>query len=90
MDKFVNISIIIGNSYNQEIKAGEEYLFKLQLNKRLMELKEIFYELFDENKLSEIKKYQFHTKKLIKIHDNNILNDFYEEGDHLFIYALLI
>lgn len=90
MDKTVTISIIIGNSYNQEIKAGESYSFKLQLNNKLKELKEIFYGHFDENKLSEIKKYEFYTKKIIKIHDNNILNDFYGEEENFFIYALLI
>lgn len=90
MDKTITISIIIGNSYNQEIKAGESYSFKLQLNNKLKELKEIFYDHLDENKLSEIKKYGFYTKKIIKIHDNNILNDFYEEEENFFIYALLI
>ena len=90
MNKTVTISIIIGNSYNQEIKAGESYSFELQLNNKLKELKEIFYDHLDENKLFEIKKYQFYTKKIIKIHDNNILNDFYEEEEDFFIYALLI
>ena len=63
MDKTVTISIIIGNSYNQEIKAGESYSFKLQLNNKLKELKEIFYIHFDENKLSEIKNMNFIQKK---------------------------
>jgi len=90
MDKSVTISIMIGNSYNQKIKAGESYSFNLQLNKKLKELKEFLYEHIDENKLSEIKKYEFYTKKIIKINDNNILSDFYEEEDNFFIYALLI
>lgn len=41
MDKTVTISIIIGNSYNHEIKAGKSYSFNLQLNKKLKELKNI-------------------------------------------------
>lgn len=41
MDKTVTISIIIGNSYNQEIKAGESYSFELQLNNKLKELKKL-------------------------------------------------
>ena len=86
------VSIRIGNSFNWEnITPGKTYDFKINKSTKISEVKRLFYEYFDEDTKNDIMRYQLYTKKIIMLHDDNIINDVIIDGDdeEILLYAIV-
>lgn len=85
----INITIKIGNTRdNNLIVVGQSYFFTMKRNTLIKELLNEFIKLFNDEQQDEIKKYTLFTKKIIKLHDNNTIEDCFsnKEDSNLDIY----
>ena len=85
----INITIKIGNTRdNNLIVVGKSYFFTMKRNTLIKELLNEFIKLFNDEQQDEIKKYTLFTKKIIKLHDNNTIEDCFsnKEDSNLDIY----
>ena len=89
MNNKINITIKIGNTRdNNLIVVGKSYFFTMKRNTLIKELLNEFIKLFNDEQQDEIKKYTLFTKKIIKLHDNNTIEDCFsnKEDSNLDIY----
>tara|TARA_Y100000591_G_C21307693_1_gene439436 strand:- start:108 stop:413 length:306 start_codon:yes stop_codon:yes gene_type:complete len=98
-DTNIDISITIGNSYNWKIIIpGKTYYFNVERNIKVIDLLELFYEYFEEEELSEIKRYSLFTKKMVKLNNDDTLDLLFSNDSRLDIidkdisifYALIV
>ena len=78
----ITITIRIGNTLNNDlIKVGRSYNFTMKRGTRINELFNEFTKGFPEEIQSEVDKYSIWTKKMIKLHDTNAIEDAFSEHD---------
>ena len=92
MTDIIDVSIRIGNSFNCEnITPGKTYYFRVNKDTKISELKRLFYECFDEDTKNDIMRYQLYTKRIILLHDDNIISNVIKDDDEgMLFYAILI
>ena len=98
----IDISIRIGNSSDwSKIPVGRTFTYRVKRNTFIWELKEkITGEYDDENTKNIINRYQIYNNKIIRMYDNNIVSDAFDEPqdsdldlidkNQTLFYALLI
>ena len=98
----IDISIRIGNSSDwSKIPIGRTFTYRVKRNTFIWELKEkITGEYDDENTKNIINRYQIYNNKIIRMYDNNIVSDAFDEPqdsdldlidkNQTLFYALLI
>ena len=98
----IDISIRIGNSpYWSKIPVGRTFTYRVNRNTFIFELKEkITDEYNDENTKNIINRYQIYNNNIIRMYDNNIVSDAFNEPrdcdldlidkNQTLFYALLI
>ena len=96
----ITITIRIGNTLNNDlIKVGRSYNFTMKRGTRISELFNEFTKGFPEEIQSEVDKYSIWTKKMIRLHDTNVIEDafsdyddsdldIYDKGENMF-YAVI-
>ena len=98
----IDISIRIGNSPDwSKIPVGRTFTYRVKRNTFIFELKEkITDEYDDEITKNIINRYQIYNNKIIRMYDNNIVSDAFDEPqdsdldlidkNQTLFYALLI
>ena len=98
----IDISVRIGNSSDwSKIPVGRTFTYRVKRNTFIWELKEkITGEYDDENTKNIINRYQIYNNKIIRMYDNNIVSDAFDEPqdsdldlidkNQTLFYALLI
>jgi len=101
-NELIDITIKIGNSrdYYNGIMPGRSYYFTKKRNTTIKELLNDLSENFTGDDLIEIKKYSLFTKKVIRLYDENTVEDSFTnkedsyldimDKDESIFYALLI
>ena len=83
-EDLINVTIKVGNTRdNNMIVVGRSYYFNMKRGTRIKELLESFAKKFpnDNNIQKELRAYKLYTKKIIKLHDNNTIEDAFTDKD---------
>ena len=81
-NEYIDITIKVGNSLDwNKIVVGKSYYFNMKRNTLIKELFNEFIKKFPEELKEDIKKYNLHTKKFIKLHDNDMIQDSFTNID---------